>query len=112
MKTTFNTKEEYLKMKENWSNYFNKEARSLERNEYGTKQRKLTATHFVLYAILRERDPFKALLTASDETISEIRSTICVAEKYQFKKWQKFFKITEEQTQKMIDIANEKIGEK
>lgn len=113
MKTTFKTKEEYLKVKENWATYFNTEARKLERNEYGNKERKLTATHFALYAILRERDPMLGLSTASIETISIIKDYIILAHNSHnlndcwFKKWKDFFNLTDKQTRKMFEIAYE-----
>lgn len=114
MKTTFQSKEEYLKVKENWSTYFNQEARNLERNEYGNKLKKLTATHFFLYAILRDRDPMKTLSeNTSYETFSSIKydinaAIICIERtqnRFWFEKWSEFFGITEEQTEKMIQLA-------
>jgi len=110
MKTyIFETKENYLNMKQTWATYFNTEARNLERNEYGNKIRKLTATHFALYAILRGKDPMKALSTASLDTIMNIKYDVQLAHTARYngwcEKWQKFFNITEDEAQKMIEIA-------
>lgn len=72
MKTIlFENKEEYLKSKIRWASYFNKEARNLKMDSYGYKARKLKAAHFILYAIMRGKDPFIAIRGCSNETYNE-----------------------------------------
>ena len=70
----FATKEDYLKFKEEWAKYFNTEARHLDRGMYGNKKRKLNATHFVLYAIIRGRDWKACLQGCSTETLETVTS--------------------------------------
>ena len=108
MKTyIFESKEQYLNMKKKWAKYFNEEARDLERNVYGNKLKKLTATHFALYAILRGKDPFIALNNSSSETIEYIEWNITSAKTSKFYKgkWRDFFGLTEEQEEKLLTIA-------
>ncbi len=108
MKTYFfNTKEDYLQMKQTWATYFNKEARNLERNEYGNKQRKLSAIHFILYAILRGKDPQKCITNCSDDTLNSIKFEIRLSNKngiYQ-RKMREFFNLTDEQSIKLFEVA-------
>jgi len=108
MKTYFfNTKEEYLQMKQTWATYFNTEARKLKRNEYGNKQRKLLIIHFILYAILRGKDPQKCVTTCSWDTLSLIKFEIRTGNRnsiYQ-RRMREFFNLTNEQSIKLYNVA-------
>lgn len=108
MKTyIFENKENYLNMKQTWAQYFNTEARKLERNEYGNKIKKLTATHFVLYAILRGKDPLITINNCCWETLQNVGYDINHAHdsKWYNGKWAKFFGLTEEEEKRMILVA-------
>lgn len=105
----FETKENYLNMKQTWATYFNTEARNLKRNEYGNKEHKLTATHFALYAILRGKDPFNPLDNCSKKTLDDISYYVYHAQHSSFYngKWAKFFGLTEKEERRMLAIAND-----
>lgn len=104
----FDNKEQYLAMKQNWATYFNTEARNLDRDEYGTKIRKLTPTHFILYAILRGKNPYDCIQSCDWETMTHILMYIRLAKKGLWAdKWKDFFGITDEQTKILFDIAFE-----
>lgn len=70
MKNTFETKDQYLKMRAAWAQYFNTEARNLERNEYGNRQKKLRLATFIIYAILRGKDWKQCCESASADTMN------------------------------------------
>ncbi len=77
MKTIlFKNKEDYLKLKTRWATYFNTEARTLPMDSYGYKTRKLKAAHFILYAIMRGKDPEICIATCSEETRYGIINTL------------------------------------
>jgi hypothetical protein len=99
----FETKEDYLKFKENWANYFNTEARNLETDCYGYKERKLTASHFVLYAIIRGKDWESCLQNCSENTLNEVTGNLKSAWFYQTRLFNKVFDITDED----IDMIKE-----
>ena len=107
----FETKEQYLTMKQNWATYFNTEARNLDRDEYGTKIRKLTPTHFIFYAILRGKNPYDCIQSCDFETIMGIMMDIRLGKKSTSKfwseRWMNFFSISDEQTKILINIAFE-----
>jgi len=113
MKNTFETKENYLKMKTRWAQYFNTEARQLERDEYGYKQRKLTAFHFALYAILQDKNPLKGLTSASGDTW-DLLDYKCSSHKFTFyqKSMKAFFEISDEQTEELFSIARHYFSER
>lgn len=69
----FESKEQYLRFKAHWANYFNTEARKLERNIYGNKKKKLYLAHFIIYAILRGQDPKKCFSSIGEDTVNECR---------------------------------------
>ena len=64
----FKDKEEYLKMRKQWATYFNTKARKLERGMYGNKERKLRPEHFMIYALIRGKDPMVPIQGCSKET--------------------------------------------
>ncbi len=106
----FETKEQYLSMKHNWATYFNTEARNLDRSMYGNKIRKLTATHFILYAILRGKNPYDCIQSCDGRTLNNIKSHISFAQNKRFgdntrKPYEKFFDINSEQCKTLFDIA-------
>lgn len=108
----FDNKEQYLAMKQHWATYFNTEARNLERDEYGHKTRKLKSTHFILYAILRGKNPYDCIQNCDGETVTGILYDIKIAKDVKYgdhwrTKWTKFFNITDEQYETLIDIAFE-----
>ena len=72
----FKTKEDYLEMKKQWANYFNTEAQNGPMDQYGYRAKKLYAEHFILYAIMRGKDPEKCITTCSEDTRAGIISTL------------------------------------
>lgn len=72
----FKTKEEYMQFLKSWAKYFNTEATNLERNEYGNKIKKLRLVHFVMYAIIRDKDPKKCFESASPATMTQLQLDI------------------------------------
>jgi hypothetical protein len=101
----FKTKEDYLKLKENWAKYFNTEARHLDRDCYGTKARKLNATHFVLYAIIRGRDWEKCLQGASQDTLDDIKSNLKSRWFYESKRMKEIFNLSDGQIELIKNAA-------
>lgn len=102
----FETKEDYLKMKANWAKFFNTEARHLDRDEYGTKERKLGAPHFVLYAIIRGRDWKKCLQGASQDTMDAVKSSLNYRLFYESKTMKEIFNFSDRQIE-LIKITAE-----
>jgi hypothetical protein len=68
----FETREDYLKFKKDWATYFNTEARHLDRGTYGNKERKLQASHFVIYALIRGRDWKACLHGCTSDTMEQV----------------------------------------
>ena len=91
----FETKEEYLELKKNWATYFNTEARHLDRDADGYKTRKLTASHFVLYALIRGRDWKSCLHSCSQDTMDEVTSNLKGNWFYQTKIFKEIFNFSD-----------------
>jgi len=105
MKIVFEVKENYIEMKNKWATYMLNEGSHLTLNEYGNKNRKLTAFHYVLYAILQDKDPWAGLKNASSNTMHVItcKSKSPIAEQQMVE----FFGITKEQSELLFEIARE-----
>lgn len=103
----FKEKEDYLKFKKNWACYFNNEARHLDRDSYGTKTRKLSATHFVLYALIRGKDWKKCIDRCSEGTLSGIKSDLTSNWFYNSKRFNQIFNLTDGQIELIKNAAGD-----
>lgn len=97
MKDIFSTKEDYLKFKQHWASYFNTEARHLDRNVYGNKKRKLTGSHFVLYALIRGKDWKLAIQGCSGDTFHSIERDLKSRWFYESQVFKDAFKLSDGQ---------------
>jgi len=70
----FKTKEDYLNFKSHWAKYFNETARKKEYTEYGNKVRKLEPEHFILYALIRGKDPLTCIQGCRVDTLNRIKT--------------------------------------